>query len=68
MANDTAILDGMSLQLMPQQELACTSSDDWTGVIDRAQRRKLQNRLNQRAYRKRPSLPLAARLCQSKDP
>ncbi|PKX99490.1 bZIP transcription factor [Aspergillus novofumigatus IBT 16806] len=38
---------------MPQQAGVCAPQDDWTGVIDRKERRKLQNRLNQRLYRLR---------------
>ncbi|PLB52107.1 hypothetical protein P170DRAFT_401977 [Aspergillus steynii IBT 23096] len=50
------------LEHMPPQAKIWQSSDDWTGVIDRKQRRKLQNRQNQRAYRRRrkhdePDLP-----------
>jgi len=36
---------------MPQQE-GVRTEDDWTGTIGRVERRKLQNRLNQRSYRK----------------
>lgn len=36
---------------MPQLEHLWTPEDDWTGVSDRIHRRRLQNRLNQRAYR-----------------
>ncbi|KAF7179578.1 hypothetical protein CNMCM7691_008626 [Aspergillus felis] len=38
---------------MPQQAGVCAPQDDWTGVTDRKERRKLQNRLNQRLYRLR---------------
>jgi hypothetical protein len=41
----------IALIRMPQQEGA-RIEDDWTGTIDRVERRKLQNRLNQRTYRK----------------
>ncbi|KAJ5769086.1 hypothetical protein N7520_003645 [Penicillium odoratum] len=37
---------------MPQQERASNPEEDWTGVVDRLERKKLQNRLNQRLYRK----------------
>lgn len=37
---------------MPQQLQVKSSRDDWTGVTSTARRRKLQNRLNQRAYSK----------------
>ncbi|KAJ9267099.1 hypothetical protein DTO212C5_6164 [Paecilomyces variotii] len=43
----------IELALMPQQSGIRASSEDWTGVTDRAKRRKLQNLLNQRAYRLR---------------
>lgn len=36
---------------MPQQVDAVTPEDDWTGVTSTVERRRLQNRLNQRAYR-----------------
>lgn len=36
---------------MPQQAGIRTQEDDWTGIVDRTERRKLQNRLNQRAFR-----------------
>ncbi|OXN03096.1 hypothetical protein CDV58_07959 [Aspergillus fumigatus] len=38
---------------MPQQAGVRTPQDDWTGVIDPKERRKLQNRVNQRLYRLR---------------
>jgi hypothetical protein len=41
----------IALRPMPQQE-GVRIEDDWTGTIDRVERRKLQNRLNQRSYRK----------------
>lgn len=40
------------LEHMPQQAWVRTARDDWTGIIDRKERRRLQNRHNQRAYRK----------------
>jgi hypothetical protein len=36
--------------VMPQRLPVRSSRDDWTGVTSAAKRRKLQNRLNQRAY------------------
>ncbi|KAL5359098.1 hypothetical protein BJX96DRAFT_164207 [Aspergillus floccosus] len=41
------------LRRMPQQVGVQAPEDDWTGVINRTERRKLQNRLNQRLYRLR---------------
>ncbi|KAE8139409.1 hypothetical protein BDV38DRAFT_291450 [Aspergillus pseudotamarii] len=38
---------------MPQQAGVWSPQDDWTGIIDRTERRKLQNRINQRSYRQR---------------
>ncbi|KEF60770.1 uncharacterized protein A1O9_02332 [Exophiala aquamarina CBS 119918] len=38
---------------MPQQPALLGSIDDWTGVTKASDRRKIQNRLNQRLYRKR---------------
>lgn len=40
---------------MPQQVGVRVPQDDWTGIIDRSARRKLQNRINQRLYRQRHS-------------
>ncbi|KAH8672480.1 hypothetical protein BGZ61DRAFT_508997 [Ilyonectria robusta] len=41
------------LQPMQQRSEVRNTTDDWTGVTSTAQRRKLQNRLNQRARRRR---------------
>ncbi|ODQ75957.1 hypothetical protein LIPSTDRAFT_91403, partial [Lipomyces starkeyi NRRL Y-11557] len=38
---------------MPQQLEVRVPEEDWTGITDAAERRKLQNRLNQRIYRRR---------------
>ncbi|CZR62709.1 uncharacterized protein PAC_12606 [Phialocephala subalpina] len=43
----------IELRRMAQQAEVRTSEDDWTGIKDAAERRKLQNRLNQRIYRRR---------------
>lgn len=45
----------ITLASMSQQEGVWVPKDDWTGIVDRAERRKLQNRLNQRAYRMIPT-------------
>ncbi|EWC48746.1 hypothetical protein DRE_00051 [Drechslerella stenobrocha 248] len=40
---------------LPEQQFQCAAGpeEDWTGTVDPKVRRKLQNRLNQRAYRRR---------------
>ncbi|GLA09511.1 hypothetical protein AnigIFM60653_011840 [Aspergillus niger] len=43
----------VTLRPMPQLQHLWTPEDDWTGVSDRTHRRRLQNRLNQRAYRRK---------------
>ncbi|KAL3468790.1 hypothetical protein BJX99DRAFT_265810 [Aspergillus californicus] len=43
----------ITLSHMPQQLHAWKADDDWTGVVDRKERRKLQNRQNQRKWRER---------------
>jgi hypothetical protein len=40
------------LDRMPQQIQVRVQEDDWTGRTDASTRRKLQNRLNQRIWRK----------------
>ncbi|KAL6405227.1 hypothetical protein AUP68_12071 [Ilyonectria robusta] len=44
------------LQQMPHQAQMQTLEEDWAGVTSTAERRKLQNRLNQRARRRRQRL------------
>lgn len=48
MSSESAIIP---LGQMPQQAGIRNQKDDWTGIVDRTERRRLQNRLNQRAYR-----------------
>ncbi|MCJ1404595.1 hypothetical protein MMC11_007821 [Xylographa trunciseda] len=50
------------VQLMPMPQLAeaVDGEDDWTGLTDAVARRKRQNRLNVRAYRRRKALELRA--------
>ena len=44
----------IALGPMRQRTEVRSLEDDWTGVTSTADRRKLQNRLNQRAYRQCP--------------
>lgn len=53
MAKDEA--QAILLGRMPQQAEVRVREDDWTGQTDAAIRRKLQNRLNQRIWRKKPN-------------
>jgi hypothetical protein len=46
--------DAIALAHMPQQAHVWRAEDDWTGVIDRKERRRLQNRQNQRKWRMQP--------------
>ncbi|KAJ5769448.1 hypothetical protein N7520_004007 [Penicillium odoratum] len=50
MANSSAKTQIIPLDKMPQQAGVRKAQDDWTGIINRTERRKLQNRLNQRRY------------------
>ncbi|KAL2838113.1 hypothetical protein BJY01DRAFT_237604 [Aspergillus pseudoustus] len=45
--NDNSVIP---LAHMPQQAHVWRADDDWTGVIDRKERRRLQNRQNQRKW------------------
>ena len=45
-----AVVPSVSLGRMPQQAHVLNLQDDWTGKSSSAERRRLQNRLNQRAY------------------
>ncbi|KAH8703275.1 hypothetical protein BGW36DRAFT_354703 [Talaromyces proteolyticus] len=49
----SAGVSSIPLVRMRQQDGIRMPQDDWTGVTNRESRRKLQNRLNQRAYRAR---------------
>ncbi|XP_077660398.1 bZIP transcription factor [Aspergillus fumigatus Af293] len=53
MIRNTQQYDMIPLASMPQQAGVRAPQDDWTGVIDPKERRKLQNRVNQRLYRLR---------------
>ncbi|KAL3455056.1 hypothetical protein BJX64DRAFT_91143 [Aspergillus heterothallicus] len=50
LTNDDSVIP---LAHMPQQAHVWKADDDWTGVIDRKERRRLQNRQNQRKWRER---------------
>lgn len=49
---------------LPDQQFECAAGpeEDWTGTVDPRLRRKLQNRLNQRAYRRRKMLEKAEKV------
>ncbi|KAI9040592.1 bZIP transcription factor [Aspergillus affinis] len=53
MADPSSEAQVIPLCQMPQQVGARKAEDDWTGIINRKERRKLQNRLNQRRFRSR---------------
>lgn len=46
------LVGSVLLRRMPQQAEVRFAEDDWTGSTDAAERRKRQNRLHQRLYRK----------------
>ncbi|KAM5358322.1 hypothetical protein ACJZ2D_015391 [Fusarium nematophilum] len=52
---------GLVLQQMPHRSQMQTSEEDWAGVTSTVERRKLQNRLNQRAHRRRKRLEESSR-------
>lgn len=49
--HDTGDAGPIHLSQMPHQVELRDWGEDWTGMASAAERRKLQNRLNQRAYR-----------------
>lgn len=51
MADPSAEAPIVTLDRMPQQAGVRKAEDDWTGIINPTERRKIQNRLNQRRYR-----------------
>ncbi|KAF3935805.1 hypothetical protein ABW19_dt0204586 [Dactylella cylindrospora] len=53
---------------LPEQQFQCAAGpeEDWTGTVDPKVRRKLQNRLNQRAYRRRKMLEKAEKIKNTK--
>lgn len=54
---------GLVLQQMPHQAQMQTLEEDWAGVTSTAERRKLQNRLNQRARSKSKNPDWTGTLC-----
>ncbi|TDZ29751.1 hypothetical protein C8035_v004219 [Colletotrichum spinosum] len=52
----TGVSDAIMLAPMREREEIREAGEDWTGVTSTAERRKLQNRLNQRAARRRKRL------------
>lgn len=56
--SDSLEMESIPLSRMDQQLDVRAPEDDWTGMTSRAARRKLQNRLNQRAWRKPHSVAL----------
>ncbi|EWZ29245.1 hypothetical protein FOZG_17111 [Fusarium oxysporum Fo47] len=52
----------IKLSDMAQRREIRTASEDWTGITSSAERRKLQNRLNQRAYERRKASRRSASL------
>ncbi|KAJ5657306.1 uncharacterized protein N7484_000955 [Penicillium longicatenatum] len=52
-SSNTVSKPPIKLRRMPQQSAVYDPDEDWTGVTSSALRRRIQNRLNQRAYRAR---------------
>ncbi|KAF4439002.1 hypothetical protein FACUT_4461 [Fusarium acutatum] len=60
--NNVATAPLIELSNMAQRREIRTASEDWTGITSSAKRRKLQNRLNQRAYERRKASRRSASL------
>lgn len=54
----------VELQRTHLQMLIRRPNEDWTGITDRVARKKLQNRLNQRAQRK-SLIPMTCDRCEA---
>lgn len=54
---NSAINAPIAVEHMPQQMELQALEDDWTGITDPKERRKLQNRIHQRLYSKFLALP-----------
>ncbi|KFY82015.1 hypothetical protein V500_10903 [Pseudogymnoascus sp. VKM F-4518 (FW-2643)] len=52
-AGEEAMAPMIPLVQMRQQAIVSVSEEDWVGITDPAERRKRQNRINQRLYRRR---------------
>lgn len=47
--DSTSEITHVDLELMPHETYICGKGEDWAGVTNQKMRKKLQNRLNQRA-------------------